>query len=83
MSGGFLVKTTNNGMPRNSCNKNRILNYEGKSIIMTLSEYSLLRNITVALEQAAQEYPGQTIDNVIAQLKVRTKEWYEWHDKHR
>lgn len=44
---------------------------------MTLSEYNLLRNITVALEQAAREYPGQTIDNIIAQLKVRTKEWYD------
>lgn len=40
----------------------------------TISEYArLLHNIAV-LKEVAEEYPGKTIENIIAQLESRKKE---------
>ena len=40
-----------------------------------MSEYArFLANLN-ALREVAEEYPGKTIDNIIAQMEARRKEW--------
>ena len=41
---------------------------------MTVSEYARLVERIVVLKEIAAEYPGKTIENIIAQLEARRKE---------
>ena len=41
---------------------------------MTVSEYTRLIAQIVILQEVAEEYPGKTIENIIAQLEARRKE---------
>ena len=41
---------------------------------MTLSEYARLVAKIATLKEVANEYPGKTIENIIAQLEARRKE---------
>ena len=41
---------------------------------MTISEYARLVAKIAILKEIAEEYPGKTIENVIAQLEARRKE---------
>ena len=41
---------------------------------MTVSEYTRLIAQIAILQEVAEEYPGKTIDNVIAQMEARKKE---------
>ena len=41
---------------------------------MTVSEYTRLIAQIAILQEVAEEYPGKTIENIIAQLEARRKE---------
>ena len=41
----------------------------------TVSEYARLVAKIAVLKDIAEEYPGKTIENIIAQMKARRKEW--------
>ena len=41
---------------------------------MITSEYARLEAQIAVLKEVAEEYPGKTIENIIAQLKARKKE---------
>ena len=41
---------------------------------MTVSEYTRLIAQIAILQEVAEEYPGKTIENVIAQTEARKKE---------
>ena len=41
---------------------------------MTVSEYTRLVAQIAVLKEVAEEYPGKTIDNIIAQMEARKKE---------
>ena len=41
---------------------------------MTVSEYTRLIAQIAILQEVAEEYPGKTIENVIAQMEARKKE---------
>ena len=41
---------------------------------MTVSEYIRLVAKIAVLKEVAEEYPGKTIDNIIAQMEARMKE---------
>ena len=41
---------------------------------MTVSEYIRLVAKIAVLKEVAEEYPGKTIDNIIAQMEARRKE---------
>lgn len=41
---------------------------------MTASEYIRLVAKIAVLKEVAEEYPGKTIDNIIAQMEARKKE---------
>ena len=41
---------------------------------MTKSEYARLVAKIAVLKEVAEEYPGKTIENIIAQLEARRKE---------
>ena len=41
---------------------------------MTQSEYTRLVAKIAVLKEVAEEYPGKTIDNIIAQMEARKKE---------
>ena len=41
---------------------------------MTVSEYTRLIAQIAILQEVAEEYPGKTIENIIAQLESRKKE---------
>ena len=41
---------------------------------MTVSEYARLVERIVVLKEIAKEYPGKTIENIIAQMEARRKE---------
>ena len=41
---------------------------------MIVSEYTTLEAHIAVLKEVAEEYPGKTIENVIAQLEARRKE---------
>ena len=41
---------------------------------MTTSEYARLVERIALLKEIAKEYPGKTIENIIAQLEARRKE---------
>ena len=41
---------------------------------MTVSEYTRLIAQIAILQEVAEEYPGKTIENIIAQLEARLKE---------
>ena len=41
---------------------------------MTQSEYTRLVAQIAVLKDVAEEYPGKTIDNIIAQMEARKKE---------
>ena len=41
---------------------------------MTLSEYARLVAKIATLKEVANEYPGKTIKNIIAQMEARRKE---------
>ena len=40
----------------------------------TVSEYARLEAQIAVLREVAKEYPGKTIENIIAQLEARRKE---------
>lgn len=40
----------------------------------TISEYTTLEAQIAVLKEVAEEYPGKTIENIIAQLEARRKE---------
>ena len=42
---------------------------------MTTPEYLRLSVHIAMLEDIAEEYPGKTIENIIAQMEARRKEW--------
>lgn len=42
---------------------------------MIVSEYTTLVAKIAVLKEVAREYPGKTIENIIAQLEARRKEW--------
>ena len=42
---------------------------------MTTSEYTRLEAQIAVLREVAEEYPGKTIENIIAQMEARRKEW--------
>ena len=42
---------------------------------MTTTDYLRLSVHIAMLEDIAEEYPGKTIENIIAQMKARRKEW--------
>ena len=45
----------------------------------TMSEYArLLANLN-ALREVAEEYPGKTVENIIAQMEARWKEFENAH----
>ena len=41
---------------------------------MTVAEYARLVAKIAVLKEVAEEYPGKTIENIIAQLEARKKE---------
>ena len=41
---------------------------------MTVAEYTRLVAQIAVLKEVAKEYPGKTIENIIAQLEARRKE---------
>ena len=41
---------------------------------MTISEYARLVAKIAVLQEVSEEYPGKTIENIIAQLEARRKE---------
>lgn len=41
---------------------------------MTVAEYARLVAKIAVLKEVAEEYPGKTIENIIAQLEARRKE---------
>ena len=41
---------------------------------MTLSEYARLVAKIATLKEVAEEYPGRTIENIIAQIEARKRE---------
>ena len=41
---------------------------------MTIAEYTRLVDQIAVLKEVAEEYPGKTIDNIIAQMEARKKE---------
>ena len=41
----------------------------------TVSEYARLIAKIAVLKEVAEEYPGKTIENIIAQMEARRKEW--------
>ena len=41
---------------------------------MIVSEYARLEEQIAVLREVAEEYPGKTIQNIIAQLEARRKE---------
>lgn len=41
---------------------------------MTTSEYTRLIAQIAVLKEVAEEYPGKTVENIIAQLEARRKE---------
>ena len=41
----------------------------------TTSEYTRLEAQIAVLREVAEEYPGKTIENIIAQMEARRKEW--------
>ena len=41
---------------------------------MTVGEYIRLKAQVAVLKEVAEEYPGKTIENIIAQLEARRKE---------
>ena len=41
----------------------------------TVSEYARLVAKIAVLKDIAEEYPGKTIENIIAQMEARRKEW--------
>ena len=41
----------------------------------TVSEYARLEAQIAVLKEVVEEYPGKTIENVIAQMEARRKEW--------
>ena len=41
----------------------------------TVSEYGRLVAQIAVLKEVAEEYPGKTIENIIAQMEARRKEW--------
>ena len=41
---------------------------------MTVSEYTRLIAQIAILQEVAEEYPGKTIENIIAQLEARRRE---------
>lgn len=41
---------------------------------MTMAEYIRLVAKIAVLKEVAEEYPGKTIDNIIAQMEARKKE---------
>ena len=41
---------------------------------MTTSEYTRLEAQIAVLREVAEEYPGKTIENIIAQMEARRKE---------
>ena len=43
--------------------------------MITESEYIKLVFKIEILKEVAEEYPGKTIENIIAQMKARRKEW--------
>ena len=42
---------------------------------MIVSEYTRLEAQIAVLREVAEEYPGKTIENIIAQMEARRKEW--------
>ena len=46
---------------------------------MTVSEYTRLIAQIAILQEVAEEYPGKTIENAIAQMEARTKEGLNAH----
>ena len=40
----------------------------------TISEYTRLEEQIAVLREVAEEYPGKTIENIIAQMEARRKE---------
>ena len=42
---------------------------------MTQGEYTRLVAQIAVLNEVAEEYPGKTIENIIAQMEARRKEW--------
>ena len=44
-------------------------------MIMEDSEYIKLIMLKLALQKAAEDYPGKTIENVIVQIEARIKEF--------
>ena len=44
---------------------------------MTVAEYIRLVAKIAVLQEVAEEYPGKTIENIIAQLEARRKELNE------
>ena len=41
---------------------------------MIVSEYARLEEQIAVLREVAEEYPGKTVENIIAQLEARRKE---------
>lgn len=41
---------------------------------MAVSEYARLATKIAVLKEVAEEYPGKTIENIIAQMEARRKE---------
>ena len=41
---------------------------------MTTSEYTRLEAQIAVLREVAEDYPGKTVENIIAQLEARRKE---------
>ena len=41
---------------------------------MTTPEYAILVERIIVLKEIAAEYPGKTIENIIAQMEARRKE---------
>ena len=46
---------------------------------MTVSEYTRLIAQIAILQEVAEEYPGKTIENIIAQMEARRKEVVNAH----
>ena len=47
--------------------------------MITVSEYARLVAKIAVLKEVAEEYPGKTIENIIAQLEARRKEVLNAH----
>ena len=53
--------------------KRYTIRYKG-GIMMTVAGYTRLIAQIAVLKEVAEEYPGKTIENIIAQLEARRKE---------